>query len=66
MKQSLAELMAEAQQILDAAGVLHIDRDDVRQVCAVLFRLGDEGDERATALAVQLGKADLAKDAETN
>ena len=62
MKQSLTELMAEAQPILDDAGVMHIDRDDVRQVCALLFRLGDEGDERATALAVQIGKVEDMQD----
>lgn len=66
MKQSLRELMSEAQPILDAAGVMDIERDDVRQVCAALFELGDGGDEQATALAVRISKADFRRDAEAN
>ena len=66
MIDSLRELMAEAQPILDAAGVTDIDRDDVRQVIGVLFSLGDSGDARATGLAVEIGEANLRRDAEAN
>lgn len=66
VKKSLRELMAKAQPILDAAGVMDIDRNDVAQVVGTLFQLGDEGDPKATALAVQIGKADVSRDADAN
>lgn len=66
MKKLLNELLRAADPMLDAAGVMDIDRNNVDQVCSVLFNLGDDGNDAATALAVEIAEARVSRDAEAN